>query len=118
MITFLGRGLGGPQGPLCTTKLCSMLQQRLEEFYQDAEAYPLETAAQKRAPGMEFLGKRSLHHQQFDIPNKRAPGKYIECVLVHTCLILTHYFYEGMEFLGKRSMDNPYEILPYDDNIF
>ena len=68
----------------CTTKLCSLLKQRqnLEDFFQDAEVPPRsqfeEFKAQKRAPGMEFLGKRAPYLQHHNIPmvEKRAPGIY------------------------------------------
>ena len=73
-----------------------MLQQRLEEFYQEAEAYPVKTEAHKRAPGMEFLGKRSQHRQQFDIPNKRAPG-----VMFYSNIIPR----EAIKIMNKRSIE-------------
>ena len=74
--------LAGPVVP-CTSKLCSMLQQRqrLEDLYQDAGILLLPQAEpftpKKRAPGMEFLGKRNLNRQQYGVPllDKRAPGQ-------------------------------------------
>ena len=63
---------------LCNSKLCSLLDQRQR----------LVGLAEAQEPGIVYQGH---------IANKRAPG---------------------MEFLGKRSLDNAYEILPYDDNIF
>ena len=72
---------------LCNSKLCSFLEQRQRLEREDAA--PLEPGPfylsrldvpsghpVKRAPGMEFLGKRSSH-QNFGTPqvNKRAPGK-------------------------------------------
>ena len=67
----------------CTSKLCSMLQQRqrLEDLYQDSGILLLPQAEpftpKKRAPGMEFLGKRNLNRQQYGVPllDKRAPGQ-------------------------------------------
>ena len=72
---------------LCNSKLCSFLEQRQRLEREDTA--PLEPGPfylsrldvpsghpVKRAPGMEFLGKRSSH-QNFGTPqvNKRAPGK-------------------------------------------
>ena len=71
---------------LCNSKLCSFLEQRQRLEREDSEPfYPSRLGVPgsmpgshpaKRAPGMEFLGKRSPH-LNFGIPqvNKRAPGK-------------------------------------------
>ena len=73
---------------LCNSKLCSFLEQRhrLESMdsappepgplYLSRLDVPGSMHSMKRAPGMEFLGKRSSN-QNFGIPqvNKRAPGK-------------------------------------------
>ena len=79
---------------VCKTKLCTLLEQkqRLEEYLQNQAADLVYVGrlgeveepgprhiSVKRAPGMEFLGKRSQAHRTYNIPvlNKRAPGKYI-----------------------------------------
>ena len=78
---------------MCKTKLCSLLEQkqRLEDYLQNQAAELVYVGrlgeepgehhiSVKRAPGMEFLGKRSQAHRSYNIPvlNKRAPGKYTD----------------------------------------
>ena len=66
---------------LCNSKLCSLLDQRqrlvgLVEAQEPGIVYQGHIA-NKRAPGMEFLGKRSQKLPSYNVPviNKRAPGK-------------------------------------------
>merc|ERR1719412_736780 len=76
---------------LCTTKLCSLLEQRqrLSSLLSDTALEPGPALHQaKRAPGMEFVGKRS---PGMEFLGKRSP------------LPLQSKRAPGMEFLGKRS---------------
>merc|ERR1711941_84849 len=88
---------------LCNSQLCSLLGQRQILQREDTvDPGLIYLGLSKRAPGTEFLGKRSLR-QNFGIhrDNKRAPG---------------------MEFLGKRSASDLFkessEMFPYVPKIF
>ena len=77
---------------MCTTKLCSLLEQRqrLTSLLSDTALDPGPALHQaKRAPGMEFVGKRA---PGMEFVGKRAPG--MEFVGKRS---------PGMEFVGKRS---------------
>ena len=77
---------------MCTTKLCSLLEQRqrLSSLLSDTALDPGPALHQaKRAPGMEFVGKRA---PGMEFVGKRAPG--MEFVGKRA---------PGMEFVGKRS---------------
>ena len=77
---------------MCTTKLCSLLEQRqrLSSLLSDTALDPGPARHQdKRAPGMEFVGKRA---PGMEFVGKRAPG--MEFVGKRA---------PGMEFVGKRS---------------
>ena len=78
----------------CNTKLCSLLKQRqtLDDFLQDVPPRSQfeEFKAQKRAPGMEFLGKRSpyLQHHRIPMVEKRAPGiKNIKIIIINIIIL-------------------------------
>ena len=77
---------------MCTTKLCSLLEQRqrLSSLLSNTALDPGPALHQaKRAPGMEFVGKRA---PGMEFVGKRAPG--MEFVGKRS---------PGMEFVGKRS---------------
>ena len=117
---------------MCTTKLCSLLEQRqrLSSLLSDTALDPGPALHQakrapgmefvgkrapgmefvgKRAPGMEFVGKRSPgmeflgKRSPLPLHSKRAPGKSSLLTLVHFEIPIIIVGVSGMEFLGKRS---------------